>query len=232
MHAVMAILAALVPRDRTGEGAVPRRVGGRRRARADGAARRRVPRHRRGPGAAPRAPHRPLRLLRHLRAPRTAGGWRSPPSSRRFWANLCRLLSASSSGSSTRPTTRVQDEIRADDAAPCSPTEGPRRVGGRAVAGADTCVAPVLTVPEVVDDPQFAARGAFVDAVHPDTGRSARSARRSRAWSAPTPARCARRDRDRHRRAARRRRAVGPTRCAEAPRRGWWWHERPICRTT
>jgi len=35
---------------------------------------------------------------------------------------------------------------------------------------ADTCVAPVLSVAELVDDPQFNARGAFVDAVHPRQG--------------------------------------------------------------
>ena len=49
---------------------VPRRVGRRRRARHHGAAGRRVPRDRRRPGAAPRAPHRPLRLLRLLPHPR------------------------------------------------------------------------------------------------------------------------------------------------------------------
>src|SRR5439155_18494531 len=31
--------------------------------------------------------------------------------------------------------------------------------------------APVLSVPEVVDDPQFVARGAVVEAVHPEHGR-------------------------------------------------------------
>ena len=51
---------------------------------------------------------------------------------------------------------------------------------------ADTCVAPVLSVPEVVDDAQFVARGDFVDAKHPDaTARSARSVRCSRGWRRP-----------------------------------------------
>jgi alpha-methylacyl-CoA racemase len=36
---------------------------------------------------------------------------------------------------------------------------------------ADTCVAPVLSVPELVDDPQLALRGAFVEADHPVHGR-------------------------------------------------------------
>jgi alpha-methylacyl-CoA racemase len=38
------------------------------------------------------------------------------------------------------------------------------------LAGADCCVAPVLTIQEVVDDDQFAARSAFVKAFHPDHG--------------------------------------------------------------
>src|SRR3712207_4121134 len=35
---------------------------------------------------------------------------------------------------------------------------------------ADTCVAPVLSVPELVDDAHFVARGAVVDAIHPVEG--------------------------------------------------------------
>jgi len=35
---------------------------------------------------------------------------------------------------------------------------------------ADTCVAPVLTVPEMIDDEQFLARGDYVDAHHADAG--------------------------------------------------------------
>jgi alpha-methylacyl-CoA racemase len=38
------------------------------------------------------------------------------------------------------------------------------------LAGADACVAPVLSVPEVVEDPQLSARGAFVKATHPQHG--------------------------------------------------------------
>ena len=40
-------------------------------------------------------------------------------------------------------------------------------MGRRSSAPADTCVAPVLTVPELVADAQFVARGAFVDAAPP-----------------------------------------------------------------
>jgi alpha-methylacyl-CoA racemase len=39
-----------------------------------------------------------------------------------------------------------------------------------ALAPVDTCVAPVLTVPELVEDPQFTARHAFASARHPDHG--------------------------------------------------------------
>ncbi len=66
MHAVIAILAALVHRAATGDGHLPRRLGRRRRALAHVAAPRRVPRDRRGARAAPRPPHRPVRLLRRL----------------------------------------------------------------------------------------------------------------------------------------------------------------------
>jgi alpha-methylacyl-CoA racemase len=38
------------------------------------------------------------------------------------------------------------------------------------LADADTCVAPVLDIAEVVADAQFAARGAFVEAKHPRWG--------------------------------------------------------------
>jgi alpha-methylacyl-CoA racemase len=38
------------------------------------------------------------------------------------------------------------------------------------LAGADTCVAPVLEVAEVAGDPQFRARGVVVTATHPTRG--------------------------------------------------------------
>ena len=38
------------------------------------------------------------------------------------------------------------------------------------LAGADTCVAPVLAVAEVADDPGFAGRGSVVEARHPTRG--------------------------------------------------------------
>jgi alpha-methylacyl-CoA racemase len=41
----------------------------------------------------------------------------------------------------------------------------------RELAPADTCVAPVYTVPELAEDPHFAARGVFCEAEHPAHGR-------------------------------------------------------------
>jgi alpha-methylacyl-CoA racemase len=38
------------------------------------------------------------------------------------------------------------------------------------LSAADTCVAPVLTIPETVDDEQFVARGDFVEAHHHEQG--------------------------------------------------------------
>jgi alpha-methylacyl-CoA racemase len=38
------------------------------------------------------------------------------------------------------------------------------------LAHADTCVAPVLSVPELVEEPQFLARRAFAVAKHPEHG--------------------------------------------------------------
>ena len=39
------------------------------------------------------------------------------------------------------------------------------------LAPADTCVSPVLDVPGVVADGQYGARGAFVEIIHPTSGR-------------------------------------------------------------
>ena len=85
----------------------------------------------------------------------------------RFWVNLCRALGLER-WSDHQTDDSVQGEIRADlDAA----FRSRRRDEWVAVlAPADTCVAPVLTVPEVVDDPQFVARRAFATARHPEHG--------------------------------------------------------------
>ena len=170
MHAVIAILAALVRRGATGEGALPRRVGRRRRARADVALRRRVPRHRRRARARPRPPHRPLRLLRHLPRRRRQLARRSPPSSRAS-GPTCAGRSAASSGSRTRPTTPCRTQIRADFARRVR-APGPRRVGRASSGPADTCVAPVLHRARARRRRAVRAPAAsFVDADAPDARR-------------------------------------------------------------
>ena len=169
MHAVIAILAALVRRGATGEGAyLDVSV-------ADGVValmslvRRRVPRDRRGARAGPQHPHRPLRLLRRRTAAPTATGSRSARSSRTFYANLCRALGCEQwvdapdrrrgAGRRSAPTSRA---AFAD--------ASPRRVGRRRSARPTRAWRRCASVPELVDDAQFRARGVFVEAEHPDRG--------------------------------------------------------------
>jgi len=85
----------------------------------------------------------------------------------RFWANLCRLLDLDR-WVDHQTDDSVQDQVRADVAAALA--RRPRDEWVDLLAPADTCVAAVRSVPEVVDDPQFAARGAFVKAEHPVRG--------------------------------------------------------------
>ena len=80
----------------------------------------------------------------------------------RFWTNLCQAVGLPQ-WSDHQMDDDIQDSIRADL----------RRIflgkgrdeWVRQLAPLDTCVAAVLSVPELVDDPQFAAREAFVEAV-------------------------------------------------------------------
>jgi alpha-methylacyl-CoA racemase len=85
----------------------------------------------------------------------------------RFWANLCRLLGLEQ-WSERQLDDAVQDDIRSDLRSVFSTRTRDDWVAE--LAPADTCVAPVLTVPEVVADEQYRARGAFTDAHHPDHG--------------------------------------------------------------
>jgi alpha-methylacyl-CoA racemase len=85
----------------------------------------------------------------------------------RFWANLCRALGLDRWAEHQTEDT-VQDEIRADLRAVFATRD--RDAWVAELAPADTCVAPVLSVPEVAEDAQFAARGAFVKATHPEHG--------------------------------------------------------------
>ncbi len=73
-----------------------------------------------------------------------------------FWANLCRLLGLER-WIEHQSDDAVQDEIRADIRAALA-TKG-RNEWVALLADADTCVAPVLDIAEVVADPQVVARG-------------------------------------------------------------------------
>ena len=85
----------------------------------------------------------------------------------KFFANLCRAL-----GCPELADDQLEDEaqpaIRAAFAAAFATRTRDEWV--EALAGADTCVAPVLDVSEVADHPQFAARGAVALASHPRVG--------------------------------------------------------------
>jgi alpha-methylacyl-CoA racemase len=80
-----------------------------------------------------------------------------------FYANLCRALGYEQ-WIEHQTDDAVQDRIRADFRAAFA-TRG-RDDWVAELGPADTCVAPVYSVPELVDDPHFRARGALVDAQH------------------------------------------------------------------
>ena len=82
----------------------------------------------------------------------------------KFFANLCRLLGCDRWIGSQLDDT-AQDAIRADFAAAFATKD--RDAWVDELAAADTCVSPVLSVAELVDDEQYGARGAFVEAVRP-----------------------------------------------------------------
>ncbi len=85
-----------------------------------------------------------------------------------FFANLCRLLGLEDYASKQHDDA-AQDEIRKAFAECFAKKTQQEWVD--ALAAEDTCVAPVRSLPEVTRDPHFRARGAFVDAEHPDEGR-------------------------------------------------------------
>ena len=122
-----------------------------------------------------------------------------------FWRNLCRAARA-------RPVRRRPARRRR--ARPRSAPPWPRAFATRTrdewvglLGPADTCVAPVNTVAEAVADEQYVARGNIADAVTPPTGPSASRRRSGPAPSPPDgPVRDPRRRGHRHRGAARRRR--------------------------
>ena len=85
----------------------------------------------------------------------------------RFWANLCTALGLER-WIEHQTDDAVQDDVRADLRAAFLTRD--RDGWTELLAAADTCVAPVLSVPELVDDPQYVARGAIVEAKHPEQG--------------------------------------------------------------
>ena len=134
-------------------GCVPRRVGGRRRARAHGAARRRVPRHRRH---AAQRPHWPVRVLRHV-----SSGRRRLARRRRHRAPLLgEPVPAAGSRALGRPadrrrcrtrsapiSVRCSRRGRATSGPPCSPP--PTRVCRRCSRVADVPGRPVWSTPRI-----------------------------------------------------------------------------------
>jgi alpha-methylacyl-CoA racemase len=96
------------------------------------------------------------------------GGWLSVAAIEpRFWANLCHKTGLEKHVDD-QFTDDAQDQVRADLTTVFKTRTRDEWVAE--LAPADTCVAPVLSVPEVVADPQFLARSVFTNAVHPDRG--------------------------------------------------------------
>ena len=77
-----------------------------------------------------------------------------------FWANLCKALGCEQ-WTAHQTDDAVQDAVRADLRAAFATRDRDDWVA--ALAPADTCVAPVYEVAEVLRDPHFAARGAFAN---------------------------------------------------------------------
>lgn len=85
-----------------------------------------------------------------------------------FWANLCRALGLDR-WIPRQLDDAAQDEIRRDLRAAFAASGRDEWV--ERLASADTCVAPVQSIAEVCNDPHFVGRGAFGWAEHPVHGR-------------------------------------------------------------
>lgn len=85
----------------------------------------------------------------------------------KFWANLCRLLDLSQFAD-RQYDDAGQDEIRAGLTAAFRTRT--RDEWTAALAAADTCVSPVLDIAEAATDPAFAARGLVAQGRHPTAG--------------------------------------------------------------
>jgi alpha-methylacyl-CoA racemase len=85
-----------------------------------------------------------------------------------FFANLCKALGLER-WIPHQEDDAAQEAMRADFRRVFATRD--RDAWVRELAPADTCVAPVYSVPELVADPHFAARRVFCEARHPDRGR-------------------------------------------------------------
>ena len=96
------------------------------------------------------------------------GGWLTVAAIEpRFWANLCKAVGLER-WIEHQTDDDLQDEIRGELAALFRTRSRDEWVAE--LGPTDTCVAPVLSVPEVVEDEQYSARGAFVEAADPEHG--------------------------------------------------------------
>jgi alpha-methylacyl-CoA racemase len=166
MHAVMSICAALVQKQRTGEGAyLDVSV-------ADGVLQLmslHIEDHL-ATGVEPGHRHTMTtgRYACYDSYQTSDGGWLTVAAIEpKFWANLCNLLGLPQ-WASHQTDDDAQDQIRADVAAVFATKS--RDEWTALLAPADTCVAPVLSISELVDDSQLEARHAFVEAEHPSKG--------------------------------------------------------------
>ena len=168
MHAVMSICAALVHRGKTGAGAYLDVCV------ADGmlsimalAADEYL-----ATGTVPKFGHGLLtgRYACYDTYPAGDGRWLSVGAIEgRFWVNFCKALGLEQWGPKQYDDdVEVQAEIRKDVRAVLATKSRDEWVA--VLAPADTCVAPVVDITEVVQDPQYNARNGIVDAVHPTQG--------------------------------------------------------------
>lgn len=166
MHAVMAILAALVRRATTGVGAfldvsIADGVLGLMALAVD---------EHLATGEEPAPRHGLLtgRYACYDTYPTRDGRWLTVAAIEpRFWVNLCELVGLPQ-WSDHQEDYAVQDQIRAELRDVFLTRDLDEWIAE--LSPADTCVAPVLTVPEIVTDEQFLARDDFADAHDADAG--------------------------------------------------------------
>jgi alpha-methylacyl-CoA racemase len=85
-----------------------------------------------------------------------------------FYANLCRALGCER-WIAHQYDDAVQEQVRADFQGAFLARD--RDAWTAELAPADTCVAPVHSIEELVNDPHLVGRGAFLEVVHPERGR-------------------------------------------------------------